>query len=311
MQTRKNKIFVYNTIALKKINKLIDMEEIDLIHTNVNRDDFGAMLSKKYDKPHIWHLREFGNTDYKCIFLKKNHIDFMKDRTNCFIAISNSIRDYFIQKGIDETKIKTIYNGVAVKNDFEKENSTDKLKILFMGGIQESKGQLQLVEALHLIPKDIIQNIIVDFYGSGINNYIDLLKKKIKEYNLENNVKINGYRTDIENIIKEYNVGVMCSRTEAFGRVTVEYMANKLITIASDTGANPEIIKEKTGFLYKYGNYQDLANIILKIYNMDEKEKSEIANLAFNRAKENFSVEQNTFNILKLYNDILKYAEIQ
>ena len=43
------------------------MSKIDIIHTNVNRDDFGILLSQKYHKPHIQHIREFQDQDYKGI----------------------------------------------------------------------------------------------------------------------------------------------------------------------------------------------------------------------------------------------------
>ena len=98
----------------------------------------------------------------------------------------------------------------------------------------------------------------------------------------------------------------MCSKSEAFGRVTVEYMANKLITIASNTGASPEIIMKNTGFLYKQGNYRNLANIIKKIYYMDNDEKNKIINNAYNLVKDNFSDVCNAKNVYNLYLKILK-----
>ena len=132
-----------NIIAIRKMDKLLDMNQIDIIHTNVNRDEIGALLSKKYKIPHIWHLREFGDADYKCHFLRKDYIDFMNKNTTYFIAVSEAIRDYFIDKGIDKNKIKLIYDGIEINNNFEKHFSEDKLKILFLGTIQESKGQLE------------------------------------------------------------------------------------------------------------------------------------------------------------------------
>lgn len=48
-----------NLIALKKIKKYINMNEIDFIHTNISAIDFGCLLAKKYKKKHIMHLREF------------------------------------------------------------------------------------------------------------------------------------------------------------------------------------------------------------------------------------------------------------
>ena len=61
-----------------------------------------------------------------------------------------------------------------------------------MGGIQESKGQHELIEALHLLPKEILENIKVDFYGSSIPNYKKELQNKIEKVD-ENVNKLNQF----------------------------------------------------------------------------------------------------------------------
>ena len=72
-----------------------------------------------------------------------------------------------------------------------------------------------------------------------------------------------GYREDVCSLLHEYDCGVMCSRSEGFGRVTAEYMMAGLPVIASDTGANPELVNEgQTGLFYRWGDTSDLAKKI-------------------------------------------------
>ena len=299
----KLKYFIRNKLALKQIDKLIDMNEISLIHTNVNRDDFGALLSKKYHIPHIMHLREFGDSDYKLLYLRKKYITFLNNNTDRFIAISNVIKENFVKKGIDKNKIKVIYNGVQL-NEKAKTNTDKNLNILFLGGIQESKGQLELIEALNLIPAEIRKNINVSFYGEANKDYKKMLLNKIENYNLQN-IKFHSFIDNIDIIMKDYNVGIMCSKSEAFGRVIVEYMTNKLITIVPNTGACPEIVTKNSSFIYKHNDYQDLADIIIKIYNMPLEERNKISQNGYERSKE-FSDIKNAENIMKLYDEILE-----
>jgi glycosyltransferase involved in cell wall biosynthesis len=57
----------------------------------------------------------------------------------------------------------------------------------------------------------------------------------------------------------------MCSRCEAFGRVTVEAMKLGLPVIAANTGGSLELVQHGiNGFLYEWGNPLDLAKQILK-----------------------------------------------
>lgn len=48
-----------NIIALRQVKKYVNMNDIDIIHTNISAIDFGCLLAKKYKKKHVMHLREF------------------------------------------------------------------------------------------------------------------------------------------------------------------------------------------------------------------------------------------------------------
>src|SRR5262249_15733417 len=59
------------------------------------------------------------------------------------------------------------------------------------------------------------------------------------------------------------HVGLMCSRSEAFGRVTVEYLRRGRPVIGTRSGGTPELVEEGiTGWLYAPGNYEALAALI-------------------------------------------------
>ena len=63
------------------------------------------------------------------------------------------------------------------------------------------------------------------------------------------------------------NLACSCStEPEAFGRVSVEAQSMQIPIIASDIGGSKEtIIKDKTGFLYKNKDSNDLANSIVTV----------------------------------------------
>ena len=93
---------------------------------------------------------------------------------------------------------------------------------------------------------------------------------------------------------------------EAFGRVTVEAMLSGNPVLATDTGANPELIKEgETGWLFREGDPENLARKIEDIL----KHKSCIRMLgdkAYQEAKTRYLSCQNTDKIENLYRLILK-----
>lgn len=291
---------IKNFFALKKIEKELDIRKYDVIHTNVNVCDIGAILSRKYNIPHFWHLREFGDLDYNRIVFKKNYINYMNEHCTKFIAISNSVKEHWIKKGLDKDKIQKIYNGVEPIEYGEKKKNYKKIKCCFCGSISKAKGQYLLFEALSKISKDLLSKIEIDVIGDGPTDYVNKIKKILSENNIKN-VNFLGYKKDVREMLCNYDVGFMCSFSEGFGRVTIEYMMAGICTIASDTGANTELIKDGfNGIIFKYPDINDLAqkiefliNNVSKIYDIGTNSKE--------YANNNFTSEINANKIFELY----------
>ena len=112
----------------------------------------------------------------------------------------------------------------------------------------------------------------------------------------------------IENLherIGNYQIGLMCSRSEGFGRVTAEYMHGCLGVIASDSGANPELIENgKTGLLFSTGDSMSLADCILRLYN-DRDLLIKLSNAACQKAKTMYTQQKNSDSIYELYQALL------
>lgn len=299
---------LHNRMLVKKIKKEVPIDRIDFIHSNVNREDFGIMIAKKYDKKIIMHLREFGTKDFNLIYYKPNIYNYFNKNVDYFIAISNVIENFYKNKGIDEKKIIKIYDGIVstdiVPKGYQINNENDSFKIMMMGYICDSKGQIQIVEALHLMTCKERKNIKVTFYGSGSKEYLCFLKNKIKDYDLITNFEFCDYQDNVYQSIANYDCGFTGSQSEAFGRVTVEYMMARLPVIASNTGANPELIVDKVdGLIYEYDNYQVLKNKILILKN-DYQYRKKLGNQAYVDSQK-FTSTLNTNNIYVLYEYII------
>ncbi len=62
------------------------------------------------------------------------------------------------------------------------------------------------------------------------------------------------------------NVGLICSRSEAFGRVTEEYkFSSKLLIGAIETGTSELIIYDAIGYLYPCSEFRKLAEYMQKL----------------------------------------------
>lgn len=295
--------------ALKIIEKNVNLSEIDLIHTNSHRNDIGCYLNKKHGIPHIVHIREFSDADFNCITYRKGFIHIMNQYTTRYIAISQAIKDYWIRKGVDKNKLIKIYDGISFREGTisdDKSKRSPKLKLVITSGICYPKGQHLVVGAMESLPMRIRNNITVDFIGWDDPQYTKQLKDRIEKAGLKNSFRFVGAVPNATKLLGNYHIGLMCSRSEGFGRVTAEYMAAKLGVIASDSGANPELIENGiNGLLFKSGDEKDLADKIIKFYN-DRDLLLKCSNTAHMVAKTKYSEDLNAENIFELYKSLLK-----
>lgn len=300
--------YISNYMSLRKLESSLNLAEIDLIHTNSARNDIGCFISKKYGIPHVMHIREFADSDFDCISFRPNYINVFNNFTTKFISISDAVKKHWIKKGIPDKNVITIYNGIhyediSVSSDDKK--CASKLHMLIAGGVVPAKGQQIAIEAIRLLPEKLRQNVTLDIAGWGIESFIKILKNHVVDNGLTNQIHFLGSINDVHERMGRYQIGLMCSRAEGFGRVTAEYMHGRLGVIASDSGANPELIDDGvTGLLFKSGDAKSLADCIMKFYN-DRELLVKLSNAAQKKARALYTQQKNAEAIYELYKDIL------
>lgn len=298
--------FLGNRIALKNIEKQVDINSFDLIYSNLDRIDIGAIISKKYSIPHVWHIREHLDTDFKVISVYKNYVEYMRQFKSSFIAISESVKKAWVNRGFIDEEIQVIYDGVNTdlipkKNSY---HSGNNFKLLFLGGYCREKGQFEFLQTISKIDRNVLKGITITFYGSGLNNEGDNLRKLAHALKLDDVVRFNDYDPKIYSHIKEYDIGVNYSLEEGFGRVTVEYMAVGLIPIVTSSGASKEIVNDlENGFVLDRNNSEQLEKVLITLINDEQRL------MYSNRAKERarmFTMKKHTDSMYKLIEKEIK-----
>lgn len=253
-----------NNIAIIKCCKLIKEKEIDFIHINTTWAYIGAEIAKRCSIPYVWHIREFLEEDQKVQFFNKKYAYSLLNGASKIVCISNSIYNKY-SSVLDKSIMTTVYNGVESQKlkgrsipPFQKKDLT----FLIVGTISESKGQIELIKACAL-KKSMLGNFKLLILGKGREEYISSIQKYIKENGLQDNIVFCGFKPNTEDYYKQADITFVCSKAEAFGRVTVEAMMAGALVIGADTAATRElIVNKKNGLLYKSGSSEDLAEVI-------------------------------------------------
>lgn len=280
-----------------KIKKMLQEHEIDIVYSNSVTINIGVLLACIMRVPHIWHFREsinqFGLKPTMPRLLSKLIINLPINKR--FILISDfMVREY--KDVLPSSKTIRIYNGVSMPKTYEQRlcnQINDTLQIACIGQLNTHKNQIELLKALVILKRRGI-NVHVHFIGTDANGYVEEMNRFVEQHNIENMFTIHGYMNNVFSILENCNLGVVTAKNEAFGRVTIEYMLMRMPVIASDSGANPELIDNgSTGMIYHLGNTEELADTIQKYVNnpvlLDEQ-----GGKACSKAVEEFSAERNT-----------------
>ena len=248
-------------ISLNNTIKKLKKYKFDYVYTNTSVINIGDQISKKLNTKHIWHFREFRKLDFGFIdLLPKRKQSKIFNRAFKKIFISNTLSNYYkTNYNIDSSEV--VYNGFEIDQYLCKSNTNNNnnnmINILISGQVSKNKGQEQAIIAVNKLSKKYAIKLYIA--GTGSQEYINYLKTIDK-----NSCSIFlGQVSNLFEIRKKMNIELVCSTCEAFGRVTIEAMLHSLPVIASNTGANVEIINDgQTGLLYKLNDINDLCNKI-------------------------------------------------
>lgn len=292
-----------------KILNIIKKEKINIIYSNTSVIYEGAILNKITKIPHIWHIREFGKEDHalKNMYGDKKFYKYLNNYTNIIIFISNSVKQKFMNQIENKTKNYVIYNDISKEfiNPKQIFNDNKKLKITIIGTIQEGKGQLEVVKAVKIL-KDKNTKVELHIAGKKTGQYYYKIRQYVQNNELDDFVIFDGFIQNVNEYRKNFDVGIVASSNEAFGRVTIEGMLSGLVMIGADSAGTKELIKDnENGMLYKLHNERDLAEKI-QILNDNRELLKNISNNGFNYAINNFTRGKASNQIYNIINDIMK-----
>lgn len=297
-------LYLRGSLTQKGILKCgINWKEIDLIHSNHIRIDIGAYISRKTGIPHIWHIKELNKGHVKILHYKPHCYQYINQNADRFIAVTKQVQQYWSRAGLDENKIEVVYEGVDTsKFILRKQRNDGKLRLVCVGRIEKSKGQLQILQAMAGLPEEIRGNVTLDLAGEPYPDYLRQLQSYIKSHQLEKQVRFLGYQSDIPQLLSNYDGGILASRGDAFGTVVAEYMAAGLLAISTYTELASHM---ETGLRHEFGDIAKLTDNIRYAYENRDKAE-EIAARGRQEICAHYSIEKNAAEVYRLYEKVLK-----
>lgn len=263
-----------NTTTVLAIEKIIQKSKPDVVMTNSMVAPWAAIAAYYQAVPHVWFVREYGDLDHGRQFLmsRQQTWEDVGKLSTIVVTISEALAAH-LAKYMPKDKIRILYNPFNVDEISQRAaesasspfKSKDSLKLVILGNLSPSKGQLEVVEAVGRLNDEGLNVELCIVGDRGPDNYYQQVKKAIKSHKLKKQIHFVGRQANPLPYVRLADVGLMTSRREAFGRVTFEYLALGKAVVGADSGATPEMVKDGVnGYLFKPSDPASLATAIKK-----------------------------------------------
>lgn len=191
------------------LKKKASIQKTDIVYLNTAfdlktlvRDSITIFTLKNYD-PKIKIVLKFHGSQSSTVFSKTNLLkNYIFRKAGLLLVLSEEERNNFLRAGAPPDKVQVTAN--VIQKDLYipdlnfKRNagiSDDTIMLLFVGRFMPEKGILDLVEACRLLKNENLQFCL---FCLGNGPLLDEVKRLIKKYELEENIKLPGHIPESE-----------------------------------------------------------------------------------------------------------------
>ncbi len=285
---------LWDTIAFFKIYGILKKERPGIIHTHSSKAGIVGRWAAYFYKItstapgevkiiHTFHgfgFHDFQNFIVKSIFVNVERIT--AKISDVLVAVAHDNITKGLKNGIGRKEQYIVIRSGIKLGDYGKENDSacvkkglgirDEQTVGMIACFKKQKSPLDFVRTAKYVcdKKPGTKFLLV---GDGVLR--PKIESLIRELNLENNVILAGWRSDVPAMLKTFDVFILTSIFEGLPKVVVEAMASGIPVVATAVDGTKEIVRDgDTGFLVNPHENQKMAERILRLLDDAELRKS-------------------------------------
>lgn len=246
-------------------------------------------------------------------FSRKLLIRALLSQNMLFAGVSNAVRDDLrhAMYHIPHDRIITLYNCIDMKAAekllLSKKEARDDLHlpedalvIGTIGRLAPEKDQKNIIYAFATLKSHFTHAKLL-IMGDGPLEHD--LKKLTEQLHLQDDVIFTGFVREAQRYLKAFDIFILSSTKEAFGRVLLEAMVAKIPVVGTRTDGIPEVIGE-AGFIVNARDSTALSSTLFTLAELPVTERSAWGDKGYDRVKTHFSIE--SFNKIFWEDAIIK-----
>lgn len=266
-------LFGHYAVGPFVLRRLLTRERVSIVHAHCPNSALPIMRAALGLKlPLIQHVHDFDQR-----WITPGKLRLFNRAPNLVVPISDAAARYVIQQGVDRGRVRRVYNGVHLPQHPSRQAarsvlgaSDDEIVVGLVGRLAARKGHEDLLRALAdpcLAPVKM-RAFFIGGPEMSEPGQRALLRRRIVELNagLEQRVVFVGHRDDAAALATGFDVAVVPSRREAFGRAAIEAMQAGVPVVVTREGGLPELVREGCeGIVVEPGNVDQLAVALVRL----------------------------------------------
>ena len=281
---------------LSELRRSLSQDEFDVVHINTSCSKFGvlrdaiclAIIGRKV--PSVVHCRCNIEDQLKGKLAKKAFAYLVK-KSKAVIVLNRFSKQYVDAIQPDKAiLIPNFVNDAMILTD-RKINEEVKT-IISVGHVEAEKGLYEIVETAKRCPQ----------YSFVL---VGAIREDISSLKTPGNVSFSGRKDqeEIQQFLSEADIFLFPSKTEGFSNALLEAMAKGLPVIASDVGANKEMIENMGGVLLDKNAPEHIVEAIEKL--LSPQIRKEMSAWNINKVKSSYRMDVVLQQYFELYKRIM------
>lgn len=245
----------------------------ELVYSNSLTICVGAWAAGLLRLPHIWHAHEFGEAHHGLRMELDDRLgNLVLNRLSTVFVVPSRALAASLARRVPERKIRVVAPVVSPPSAAPRSVPTgDAFRCIVVGTLQPGKAHADAIRATARLANRgcPVELVIV---GDGPVSARREMQALADGARISDRVTFTGAVPSVYPEMTRAHVVVVCSRHEAFGRVTVEGMLANRPVVGARSGATAELIRDtRNGLLYEPGDTEMLADCLQSLWEHPEQ----------------------------------------
>lgn len=298
-------------ISVVSIVRIIQRNKIQIVHVNGATNLQPVLAALLMARGVVWHWNDTLTPKWFVRLISK----ILKLHTISFVAATPYILKYYDINNIPCVVIPAPYPNSAQKQDPMDTTLRNLLELKqnekiigFVSHILAAKGAMEFVRASIIVFKQVpdLHAVLVGGAFPRHKSFIDSIHSEIEQNSLQDRIHLLGYQDNVLDLMKEFDLFVFPSRSEACPIVVLQAMQAGKPIVATRVGDVPYMLADTGAFIVEPMDIEGIARSIQNLLTLSDEEKLAMTKKMRNNLYKNYTLAQVSSLHFKVYNQTVK-----